>query len=235
MRARDHRRNGRIALKGNWFKAIITTFIAWMLGGVAGSGFSVTFSVPVPDGATPDNVQSAAAPISTGSMEGLVYFLIGLGAALVISLIISLVVGSAVSIGYAHFNLDMADGNKPRIYTLFAHFNQFAPAIGARILVFIRVFIGLCLGIIPGIIAAYKYAMIYHVLADNPNMRAKEVLRESARIMKGYKWKYFCLMLSFIGWNFLAVLTVIGVYFVIPYEQATMASFYRYAKSHSVA
>lgn len=232
MRARDYRQSAREKLKGNWFVAVVAAFLAMMLGGVNGSSFSITFDLPVSDEEiNPENIQSVAATIQEGGIGAIVPILIGLGAILALSLIVSLIIGSAVSIGYAKFNLDLVDGYKPEIGSLFQHFRQVATAIWARLLMFFRVFIGMCFFIVPGIIAAYKYAMIYFVMAEHPEFTAKEALSESARIMKGNKWRYFCLWVSFIGWDMLAVLTFgLGLYFVVPYQQAASATFYRNAK-----
>lgn len=46
--------------------------------------------------------------------------------------------------------------------------------------------------------------------------------------MQGHKWELFVLDLSFIGWAILSGLTLgIGFIWLIPYEQATKANFYR--------
>ena len=45
--------------------------------------------------------------------------------------------------------------------------------------------------------------------------------------MKGYKWKYVCLSLSFIGWMLLSILTLgIGLIFLYPYMQVSYICFY---------
>ena len=40
--------------------------------------------------------------------------------------------------------------------------------------------------VIPGIIKAISYSMAYFVLADNPELSAKEALDESKRITSGH-------------------------------------------------
>jgi len=42
------------------------------------------------------------------------------------------------------------------------------------------------------------------ILVENPEMTAREAIRESKELMKGNKWRLFCLELSFIGWELLA-------------------------------
>jgi uncharacterized membrane protein len=46
-------------------------------------------------------------------------------------------------------------------------------------------------------------------------------------MMRGQKWKYFLLYLSFIGWYLLCILTLfIGLLWLMPYIYTTQASFY---------
>ena len=46
-------------------------------------------------------------------------------------------------------------------------------------------------------------------------------------MMRGHKWRLFCLQISFIGWAILAGLTCgIGVLWLTPYTEASTAIFY---------
>ena len=50
----------------------------------------------------------------------------------------------------------------------------------------------------------------------------------SIKMMKGNKWKFFVIELSFIGWAILSALTFgIGFLWLIPYISLTQANFYR--------
>ena len=92
-----------------------------------------------------------------------------------------------------------------------------------------RIFIGLwsLLLIIPGYVKRCSYAMAIYILRDNPSMGTLEALRESERMMRGYKWQYVCLILSFTGWFLLSVLTCgIGFLWFIPYFKLSIANFY---------
>ena len=52
-------------------------------------------------------------------------------------------------------------------------------------------------------------------------------MRESKRLMRGNKWRLFCLQLSFLGWLLLGCLTLgIGLLWVYPYQSAAEAAFY---------
>lgn len=78
------------------------------------------------------------------------------------------------------------------------------------------------------IVIQLQYSMCHYILAEHPNMKAKEVLRESKRMMEGHKWRLFCLRLSFIGWIFLSIFSLgIGLLWVGPYMHATETAFYR--------
>lgn len=49
----------------------------------------------------------------------------------------------------------------------------------------------------------FLYALSYFIAIDNPDMSAKASVEKSAELMKGNRWKLFCLYFSFIGWMFL--------------------------------
>jgi len=71
--------------------------------------------------------------------------------------------------------------------------------------------------------------LVPYILADNPNIGAREALSESKRLMKGEKWNLFVLQLSFMGWTILSVLTVniLAIFFLTPYQCYTYAAWYR--------
>lgn len=88
-------------------------------------------------------------------------------------------------------------------------------------------FLWFLLLIIPGIIKSYAYMMVPYILADNPNIGYKRALELSNKMTNGHKFKIFVLELSFIGWYLLGLLACcIGVIFVRPYNDATLAQLY---------
>lgn len=118
-----------------------------------------------------------------------------------------------------------------RFENLFDGFKNFKSAFLTQLLMSIFIFLWTLLLIIPGIIAGYKYSMAFYILNDNPEIGAMEALKASKEMMNGYKWKLFCLQLSFIGWALLSILTLgIGFLWLTPYIQATMANFYQNLK-----
>ena len=74
------------------------------------------------------------------------------------------------------------------------------------------------------------------ILAEYPEMRAVDALRNSAMLMKGRKWSFFCLQLSFIGWYLLSALTAfVGLIFLMPYIHTVDATYYDEIANRSAA
>lgn len=80
----------------------------------------------------------------------------------------------------------------------------------------------------PGVMAFYSYRLVPFLLADYPELGAKEALDVSRDMMRGHKWDAFMLDLSFIGWEILNGFTggILGVFYVKPYECAARAELY---------
>ena len=77
------------------------------------------------------------------------------------------------------------------------------------------------------IMKAYLFVLTDYIGNDKADMPAKEVVEKSAELMKGHRWEFFVLELSFIGWGILAVLTCgIGFLWLEPYMQMTTIKFY---------
>ncbi len=78
------------------------------------------------------------------------------------------------------------------------------------------------------IIFQYRYAFAFTILAEYPEIGVVDALRNSASIMKGNKWRLFCLRFSFIGWYLLAAFCTcgIGLFFLWPYTHAADTAFY---------
>lgn len=75
---------------------------------------------------------------------------------------------------------------------------------------------------------SYYYSLSYTIVADKPDISAKEAVLESERLMKNHRWKLFSLRFSFIGWSILSVLSLgIGFIWLVPYIQFAEFSFYK--------
>ena len=213
MYASDYRAIARNNLSGKWGIAVLVSFLATLLGGSLTGGSSSTNIDAETIAQLPESVQSVFLMLLyLGMILGLVQFLIG----------------GVIRQGYAIFLLKQHDGQNPDTRDLFSQFHDFARGFLLALLQGIFTFLWTLLFIIPGIIATYRYAMAPFIMAENPEMRPREALRASSQLMDGHKLELFCLGFSFIGWTFLAVLTLgIGGLWLTPYVNATYTAFYR--------
>ena len=111
-------------------------------------------------------------------------------------------------------------------------FNKYGRYLGGSLLVTLYTLLWMLLFIIPGIVKGYAYAMTPYVMNDRPDLDADDCIHESRMMMKGYKWKLFCMDLSFIGWAILCIFTLgIGLLWLQPYIEASHAKFYEELKA----
>ena len=84
------------------------------------------------------------------------------------------------------------------------------------------------LTIIGGVIKTYKYAMIPFLLAENPNMKSKELFKTSKELMKGNKFKLFKIDLSLLLYELLGAFTfsLLNIFFTNIYKETLYAEFY---------
>lgn len=88
-------------------------------------------------------------------------------------------------------------------------------------------FLGLIISVCINLPVSYAYSMAHIIMADYPGVGAIEALRLSRQMMKGNKWRLFCLDFSFIGWQLLgACCCGLGAYVVTPYQYVARAAFY---------
>ncbi len=82
--------------------------------------------------------------------------------------------------------------------------------------------------IVGGPIKIYAYRMVPYLLAENPELKSREVLSISSQMMYGHKWELFLLDCSFLGWGIVGFFTlnIFNLFYTNPYKSATMAEFY---------
>ena len=244
----DYRMLALDALRGKWKTAVLT--------GIAASALGATIS-------------SSSNSIASNSKQGtdihfelfsqpnggrlLAVLLAGIG----LWAILQLIVGGAVQLGYARFNLNLVDGKDAAFSDLFSQKDRLWDGFCMKILQGLYIVLWSLLLVIPGIVKIYSYAMTPYIMAEHPSLTANEAITESRRIMDGNKWRLFCLDFSFIGWELLCVLPMLagfswvvaafsdaaamgvalvtllavplsaGFFVVRPYEEAAWAVFYR--------
>ena len=127
--------------------------------------------------------------------------------------------------------LKLAKGEDVSVGDTFKGFNITGKAVWLYIITVFFTFLWSLLLVIPGIIKSFSYSMAQYILADNPELTAREALSESKRIMKGSKLDLFILILSFILWELLCLITFgIAYIYVLPYFNATITNFYNEIK-----
>ncbi len=123
------------------------------------------------------------------------------------------------------------DGDPFDLGHLFDGYRDFTRIFLTLFLLMIIVGIGLVLFIVPGIYFALAFAMAPYLMRDEPELKYQAALLKSKDMMVGHKWELFCLLLSFIGWLILALLTLgIGFFWLIPYANAAVVNFYEEVK-----
>lgn len=149
----------------------------------------------------------------------------------ILSDILSLVVGSLLTLGLISYFSKIAKGQTPTYKELFSKTNMFKTVLLVTILVGIYTTLWSLLLIIPGIIAAISYSQVHYILLDEPTIKANDAIKKSKELMNGHKMDYFVLCLSFLGWIILSCFTLgIGLLWLIPYMQVTLINFYESIK-----
>lgn len=145
----------------------------------------------------------------------------------------SLLLMSFLTYGYACVFLPIIRTKKEKVEipAYFGGTEQIGGLVVLSLMTNLFVFLWSLLFIIPGFVKAYAYSMAPYIKYDHPEYGWKRCLDESKAMMKGYKWKLFCLDLSFIGWNIVGMLCfMVGMYWVLPYTKAAQVCFYEELK-----
>lgn len=134
-----------------------------------------------------------------------------------------------LSLGYSVAHKELLQNGDAAITrnTVRLAFSDYVRNAVSILLVYLYTLLWTLLFIVPGIIKGLAYSLTPFIVKDNPQLLPNEAINLSMKMMKGHKFDLFYLYLSFIGWIFLAILTLgIGLLWVIPYMQTSMAAFY---------
>ncbi|MDE5990385.1 MAG: DUF975 family protein [Clostridia bacterium] len=133
-----------------------------------------------------------------------------------------------LELGANKISLNVVRDEKVEVSTLFDGFKDYTRSLILFITNNIFIFLWSLLLFIPGVIKAYSYSMSYFILLDNPEMSANDARKKSIEMMKGNKWRLFCLQLSYIGWSILSAITLgILSLWVVPSLRTATAFFYQ--------
>lgn len=132
-----------------------------------------------------------------------------------------------LNLGATEYMLDFIKGQEVKIEKVWSKFTNITDNALVYALQSIITFGFTLLLIVPGIIKALGYALVPFILIDEDNnLKGMDVLKKSEELMNGHKMDLFILLLSFIGWHLLGIITC-GIFeiFVIPYQQIAVIKF----------
>ena len=134
-----------------------------------------------------------------------------------------------LSLGYSVAHKELLQNGDAAITrnTVRLAFSDYVRNAVSILLVYLYTILWTLLFIVPGIIKGLAYSLTPFIVKDNPQLSPNQAINLSMKMMKGHKFDLFYLYLSFIGWILLAMLTLgVGLLWVIPYMQTSMAAFY---------
>jgi Predicted integral membrane protein len=216
--------NAKLALRGRYWTAFAVSLVAMLISGA----FSLATA--------PARISYQSLIMDPGTRYAEMAALSGQNSLISIgSILFAIFVTYPVVIGLARFYVQNRFGVTD-FGTLFSGFRRsYLNGVGAMFVT--QLFIGLwtLLLIIPGIVKSLEYSMVHFILSDNPAIpggRAREISRILTR---GEKGAIFVLMLSFLGWFILGTICLgVGILFVMPYYEATMAELYIFLRDRAI-
>lgn len=213
------------SLRTTYWKAFLVSIIIAIVGGNGGPSYS--YRTGSGDYRGFDNV--FAAPVIDMS---LILYIIGF---IIIAIVIIITVfalrvfvGYPLEVGGRRYFIHAAQNSADLNHLGFSFDKtRYLDIVKAMLWRAVINFLWFLLLIIPGIVKLYAFRMVPFILADNPNIGYKRALNLSEQMTGGHKYNMFVLDLSFIGWFLLGLLAFfIGVFFVLPYYNATQAELY---------
>ena len=224
--------NAKLMVKKNWFNCGLVAFIMAFLGG-SGSGGRINFNYS----GEGFNMQEQGADAIASNLGGqwahyiiqLMPFIAGVAALVVVlAVAIDIFFGNPLRVGGNRFFLHNIHSQGVLDDLTFAFKNQYINVVKAMFITDIIIALWSLLFLIPGIYKSYQYRMVPYLLADNPELSAREAMDISKAMMEGEKMAAFVLDLSFIPWQLLSAITlgIVGIIWVNPYVEATNAELY---------
>ena len=211
-KTQDYKNAALGTLRGNWAPAVVCAIVYVLI--------AVVISMFQPSVATDDGVTG-----TQGAMS-LVYMLLYIFVMLPISLGM-----------YQTFNVLYTEGDNKLTSNMFKlAFGTYGRNLAGMLLMFVFTLLWTLLFIIPGVIKAIAYSMTPYILKDYPELSPNQAINLSQKMMKGHKFDFFYLVLSFLGWALLCILTLgIGTLWLSPYVYTSFAAFYEDVKKEYLA
>ena len=224
------KQNAKQVLRGSYWRV----FLAWLLISLGvGAAASILSYIIV---FVPTILLSFAAVVSPESYiaGAIILYLV----MLVFMVAFNALVTQPVYIGGIRYTMENRAGYPPLDSVLSPFRNKAQYLNVAKVMFFfmLEIMAFSLLFVIPGIVRSYQLRYVPYLLAENPYMDYKRAKELSKTLTDGEKMEIFVLDLSFIGWYLLGYLTCgLGIYFLVPYVQATMAELYAAARAKAFA
>lgn len=93
-----------------------------------------------------------------------------------------------------------------------------------------------CLTVVGIAVKRYSYYLVPYIVAENPDMTARQAITLSRKMMDGHKWECFKFELSFIGWLLLGYVTMglVNVFYTNPYKTASFTGYYAELRAQAI-
>lgn len=215
--------NAKIVLRRTYWLSFLVCLVGGLLTGTSGAGANYAYSYQSASGSSGGNTGSSYIPPALAGLlatTALLFF--------AVAIVYACFVASPITVGYRRYFMEARGGNAP-FSSLFSVFGKpgYLATVKTLFMTNLSIFLWSLLLVIPGIIKSYQYCMVPYILAERPDMDYRRAMELSRQMTDGEKWNIFVLQLSFIGWELLGVLCFgIGLLFVTPYVEATMAELY---------
>ena len=131
-----------------------------------------------------------------------------------------------LQIGLVAFCIRFVRNEETNIDVIFDQYSNFMKILFTTILTTVLISIGFVLLIVPGIYLALSYSLVPYLLVERKDLSITEILSTSRKMMKGHKFDFFILGLSFFGWLMLTPFTLglLNIW-LIPYMTVAETKF----------
>lgn len=206
---RDIRRQAWTTLSGKWFFRLILVGLVLQTINMTVSGLISGIFKTLSITSVTDYLEAKLNALQQGldyalpTAKAHYWMIAGFG----LQMFISYVFAAIATFGFMHVLLRAHANNDERWFS--SSFGGFARPLSVTALLFLQnllIFLWSLLLFFPGIVALYRYRQAWFVKVEHENLSARDCLRESARLMRGFKGRAFLLDLSFLGWILLAAL-----------------------------
>ena len=218
--------NAKMILKRTYWMG----FVACLIFAFLGNGSSITLSRKTEPGIRMEDFFSTE--VLSPEIFSMITGVLGIFAA--VSVVYSIFIAYPVIVGKNRFFMASREQD-PELRNIFHAFTSGSYFNVMKSMFLMELYTGLwgLLFVIPGIIKHYEYFFVLYLLSENPAMETKRAFELSTDMSNGRKWDIFVMELSFFGWYLLGALCCgIGVFFVSPYYEASMAELYAASRAY---